>query len=52
MDDFDQKIYKRFTIDKFVHPALYGKYEVYDKNGIFVGRFLTLKDCYEEINRH
>lgn len=51
MIDFEQKIYKGYTIDKFVHPSLYGKYEVYDIDEKFIGRFLTLKECYTEINK-
>tara|TARA_R110000824_G_C15199340_1_gene675541 strand:- start:731 stop:895 length:165 start_codon:yes stop_codon:yes gene_type:complete len=49
MNDFDQIKYKGFLIDKFEHPSLYGKYEVYYESK-FIGRYLTILKCKKKIN--
>ena len=51
MNEFDQKIYKEYTIDKFEHPALFGKYELHNKLGKFIGRYRTLRDCRDAIDK-
>ena len=45
MNDFDQIIYRGCSIDKFEHPSLSGKYEVYSNEEKFIGRFCTIKEC-------
>lgn len=51
MKDFEQKIYKGCTIDKLPHPKLTGTYEVHDKTDKFIGRYSTIKESKEAINR-
>ena len=50
MNDFEQIKYKGFTIDKFEHPALFGKYEVYNSKEKFIGRYSTITTAKKEIN--
>ncbi len=50
MEEFEQKIYKKHTIDKFIHPALAGRYEIHNEKEIFIGRYCTIKECKMIIN--
>lgn len=43
--------YKGWTIDKFTHPKLQGKYSIFDNNYIEVCRAHTIKEAKAIINK-
>lgn len=43
--------YKGWTIDKFTHPKLQGRYSLYDNNGVEVCRAHTLKEAKTIISK-
>jgi hypothetical protein len=43
--------YKGWTIEKFTHPKLQGRYSLFDNNGIEVCRAHTIKEAKAIINK-